>query len=69
MGDLFKIISDHGGEIYTFLTSVIAAASVIANLTRTDKDNKVVGKLDSLVHILALNFFAIKNPDDSKLNK
>lgn len=37
-------------------TAVVAAASAIANLTPTDKDDKAVSWVSSLVHALALNW-------------
>ncbi|MFG1413984.1 hypothetical protein V5G24_23055 [Xanthobacter sp. VTT E-85241] len=46
----------HWDEILLAITSVIAAASAIANLTPTDADNKVVDAISKFVDTLALNF-------------
>ena len=42
---------------FNVLTAVVAAASLIANLTPSDADNKVVAVLSKVVSFLALNFF------------
>jgi len=41
--------------IVTIITSVIAAASILANLTPTDKDNKAIAAITKIVNLLALN--------------
>lgn len=35
---------------------VVLVASAVANLTKTDKDNKAVGLVSKLVNLFALNF-------------
>jgi len=42
--------------VFVAVTSLVAAASAIANLTPTDSDNKVIERLTKLVDALALNF-------------
>jgi len=41
--------------IVTIVTSIIAAASVLANVTPSQKDNEWLAKLDKFVQLLALN--------------
>ena len=50
--------------ILTAITSVIAAASAIAALTPTPKDDGAVAKIKGLVNLLALNFGFAKNKED-----
>jgi hypothetical protein len=50
----------HGPEILQALTGIVSGASVLANFTRTDKDNKAIGILSNAVHFLAANFFSLK---------
>lgn len=50
--------------ILTAVTSVIAAASAIAALTPTPKDDSFVAKIKGLVNLLALNFGFAKNKED-----
>lgn len=38
-----------------WITGIIAAASVVANLTPTDKDNKAIAALTKFINLLALN--------------
>ena len=38
-----------------WITGIIAAASAAANLTPTDKDNKVIAVLTKFINLLALN--------------
>lgn len=35
---------------------VIAAASVVANLTKTDSDNKWIARISKIINLFALNF-------------
>jgi len=46
----------HWQDVLLAVTTTIAAASAIANLTPTDADNKVVDAITKLVNSLALNF-------------
>ncbi len=49
-------ILTHSNEILGILTAIVTAASGIANLTKTDADNKAVGFVSKTVNFLALNF-------------
>lgn len=42
--------------VITIVTSVVTIASVIANFTKTDADNKFVAKISAFVNLLAFNF-------------
>lgn len=43
-------------SILTALASIIAGASILANFTKTDADNKALGVISNLIHFLAGNF-------------
>lgn len=60
MLELFAFLKDHGAEILQAVTSIVAGASVLANLTKTDKDNKAVGVVGKLLNLLALNLKNVK---------
>jgi hypothetical protein len=49
-------ITSHGADIVQLLTGIVTVASIVANWTKTDSDNKAVAYLSSLVHVLALNW-------------
>jgi hypothetical protein len=51
------VIANWDGILFA-VTAVIAAASAVANITPTKKDDKVVGKIAKVVNALALNFKA-----------
>lgn len=42
-------------QAVTWITGIIAAASVIANLTPSESDNKFIAKLTKAIQLLALN--------------
>jgi hypothetical protein len=42
-------------QIVSWITAIVAAASVIANITPSMKDNEFIAKLDKFVQMLALN--------------
>jgi len=46
----------HAADIFGILTATVTLASLIANLTKTDADNKLVATLSKAVNFLALNF-------------
>ena len=50
----------HSAEIISIVTGIVAVASVIAKLTPTEIDNKVVGFLLKLIDILAINTEPVK---------
>lgn len=41
--------------IITYITAIVAAASVIANITPSMRDNEFLAKLDDFVQKLAIN--------------
>lgn len=41
---------------FQIITAVVTVASVLANFTKTDVDNKIVGAVGKVLNILALNF-------------
>lgn len=46
--------------IFNIVTAVVALASAVANVTKTDADNKIVANVSKFVNVLALNFFNVK---------
>lgn len=60
---------DHIETIYVIITSLVTAASAVANLTKTDKDNKAVGYISKAINFIALNLDKVyKNPNKVKYN-
>lgn len=53
-------ILTHTAEIISLVTGIVAVASVVAKLTPTEIDNKVVGFLLKVIDLLALNTEPIK---------
>lgn len=41
---------------FQVITAVVTVASVLANFTKTEVDNKIVGAVSKVLNILALNF-------------
>lgn len=54
--DIIAYITAHAYEILQIVTSVIAAASLIANLTPTNADNAVISTISKFINALALNW-------------
>jgi hypothetical protein len=48
-------------ELFGVLTAIIAAASAIAALTPTPKDDTIIGKAYKVIDWLALNVFRAKD--------
>lgn len=48
-------VINNTGELIAALTAIVAGASILANFTKTDKDNKALGFLSKLLNLLALN--------------
>ena len=48
-------------DIVAVLTAVVTVASIIASLTPTPKDDKIVGKCYKVIDALALNIGKAKN--------
>jgi hypothetical protein len=55
MMNIINWIMGHSSELIAILTSVVAAASAIAALTPTPKDDGWVKKIYGLLDMLALN--------------
>lgn len=53
---MLEFIVTNATGILLVITSAIALASAIANLTPTDADNKVIAKISSFVDMIALNW-------------
>jgi hypothetical protein len=41
--------------VVAWIAGIIASASVLANLTSSNKDNELLAKLDKFIQMLALN--------------
>jgi hypothetical protein len=59
MTTIFNIITQHGGDILQAVSGIVSGASVLANFTRTDKDDKAMGFVSRVVNFLAANFFVL----------
>jgi len=59
MTALILFLQLHGADILQAITAIISGASVLANFTPTDKDNKALGAISNAIHFLAANFFAL----------
>jgi hypothetical protein len=54
-------------EFYvSVLTAIVTIASLVANVTPTDKDNKALAFIDKLVNFLALNWSGKKAPKSDR---
>ena len=42
-------------NLITWITAIVAAASVIANVTPSMRDNKILAKVDDFIQKLAIN--------------
>ena len=42
-------------NLITWITAIVAAASVIANVTPSMRDNEILAKIDDLIQKLAIN--------------
>lgn len=60
MAGFFAFLQENGAEILQALSGIVAGASVLANFTSTDKDNRALGWISRAIHFLAANFFAVK---------
>ena len=58
---MISYLSENIEEIYAILTTVVAAASAIAALTPTPKDDTVIGKAYKIIDWLALNVMKAKD--------
>ena len=48
-------VSAHAADILSALTALVTAASLVANITPTATDNKIVSAVSKVVNFLALN--------------
>ena len=58
---MIEYITENKEQLFGIITAVISAASAIAALTPTPKDDTIVGKVYKLVDWLALNVFKAKD--------
>jgi hypothetical protein len=58
---MINYILENKEELFGVLTAIIAAASAIAALTPTPKDDTFIGKLYKVIDWLALNVFKAKD--------
>jgi hypothetical protein len=58
-------VSSYATIYFPVVTAVIAAASVIANITPNETDNKIIGGISKVVNWIGLNF----NIDTTKKKK
>ena len=58
---MISYILENKEELFTVLTTIVAAASAIAALTPTPKDDTLVGKVYKIVDWLALNVMKAKD--------
>jgi hypothetical protein len=58
---MIDYILDNKEQLFGVVTAVIAAASAIAALTPTPKDDTFIGKAYKIVDWLALNVFKAKD--------
>jgi len=61
MTDLINYLTENKEGILQAVTAVIAAASAIAALTPTPKDDGLLKKLARIIDLLALNVFRAKD--------
>ena len=58
---MINYILENKEQLFGVVTAIIAAASAIAALTPTPKDDTVIGKVYKIVDWLALNLFKAKD--------
>lgn len=56
MTALIAFVMAHLADIIAAFTALVTAASLIANITPTQTDDKIVAVLSKVVNFLALNF-------------
>jgi len=42
-------------DLVAWITGIIAAASALANVTKSDSDNKIIAQISKAIQLLALN--------------
>lgn len=53
MTDVVAFLAEYGGEIFAVLALLLSAAALVARMTPTDKDDKIVSKVRSVVDFFA----------------
>ncbi len=48
-------ITQHGTDLWSIFTGVVAVASIVAKLTPTETDNKIIGAILTAIDKIALN--------------
>jgi hypothetical protein len=73
MSELISLVKNHQTEVALFCTSIIAAASAVAAMTKSPNDDKFVTGMQKWYHraykilnLLAFNFGRAKNKDEPK---
>lgn len=62
----YNWLTAHAVEIFAVLFGIHAAASIVANWTPTQADDKWVERYGRFIHSLAGNRFLLKKSDDTK---
>lgn len=55
MGELIAYVTLHSGDLVAIVTGLVTVASIIAKLTPSESDNKVVDKIAAIVNTVAMN--------------
>lgn len=66
--EIINFFISHAETILNGAAQLVAGASILANLTRTDKDNRYLSKAGALINFLALNF-KVKPVSSENLNQ
>ena len=53
---MLDYITLHGADILGIALGVVGVASLVANLTPTDSDNKIVATISKFINLLAANW-------------
>jgi len=56
MNDTIKFVTENSETLVAIVTGIVTVASLVANLTPSEKDNGWVAKVAKWVNYLALNF-------------
>lgn len=52
---MVEYITTHWPELVNIVTAIVAVASLIANLTPTETDNKIIAAIVRFINMLGLN--------------
>lgn len=53
---LTEFINANGVVLLAAIGSIVTGASILANFTRTEVDNRVINAIAKVINVLALNF-------------